>query len=286
MRETSNDADLSHRNSEQPKPLTLTSALLKEAGFAHGFFTRRGGVSAPPFDELNFFAGAGDNPNSVAINRQIAAQHLGVPQEALYYVSQVHGTDSVVLRSSDDFNDVVKKRGDITLSNNPGVACGVRSADCLPVLLADRRSGAVAAIHSGWKGTTLRVASIGVEKLRELIGNNGDIVAAIGPNISVCCFEVGDDVASELTSASGAGESALFWGAPSSRAIEKNPSVLRTRRIDLRLIVKTQLLESGVAAHNIDDVAGCTHCDATLYHSHRRDAERSGRLLSAIVVRS
>lgn len=286
MRETSNDESLSRQLGEQDKPLTLTSALLKEAGFTHGFFTRRGGVSAPPFDELNFFAGAGDSPSSVTTNRQIAAQFLGVSHEALYYVSQVHGTDSVVLRSSDNFNDVVQKRGDITLSNSPGVACGVRSADCLPVLLADRRSGAVAAVHSGWKGTTLRAASIGVETLREFIGDNGDIIAAIGPCISVCCFEVGDEVALQLTRASGAGESALSWGPPSSRAIEKNPDLLRTRRIDLRLIVKTQLLESGVAARNIDDVAGCTHCNPTLYHSHRRDAERSGRLLSAIVVRS
>jgi YfiH family protein len=258
----------------------LVSPLLIEAGLSHGFFTRRGGVSPPPWDTLSFSAAQGDDPARVRENRRRAARRLGVPERSLHYLSQVHGIDVLTLRGDEDPDDVVRAVGDITLSRTPGVACGVRSADCVPILLGDRHTGAVAAVHSGWKGTTLRVAMIGVERLRELAGGRTSIVAAIGPCISACCFEVGEDVAALLAKASSAGDTALSWGPPSEKVRARKPHV------DLRKIVRAQLIESGLSPADIEDVPGCTACDPERFHSYRRDGAASGRLLSAIVSMS
>lgn len=261
------------------------SPLLIEEGFAHAFFTRRGGVSEPPWDTLSFSMAQGDTPSAVRENRRRAARALGVPERALYYLSQVHGTDASVLLGDEDPDEVVRRVGDITLSSSPMVACGVRTADCVPVLLADRHTGSVAAVHSGWKGTLARVVVSGVQRLRQLIGGPGDLVAAIGPCISACCFEVGDDVASLLSKASSAGEAALSRGPATESARRRTGSDAPTPRVDLRTIVRAQLATAGVAGESIEDVPGCTVCSPELFHSYRRDGDRSGRLLSAIVPR-
>jgi YfiH family protein len=255
---------------DAPRP--LGSPLLAREGFRHAFFTREGGVSAPPFDSLSFAWSNGDAEASVRENLRRAARSLSVPLERLYFLSQVHGTDVVRLSGDEDRDEVVLRRGDATISTAPGVACGVRVADCVPVLVGDRRSGAVAAIHSGWQGTVLDVVRAAVVALRAAIGDDGDLVAAIGPHIERCCFEVGDDVAEKLASASPALDVV-------DRARGPKPHV------DLRRIVRAQLRALGLSDAAIDDVAGCTKCDATRFFSYRRDRERSGRHLAAIVVR-
>jgi len=252
-------------------PAPQTSPLLAAAGFRHAFFTRQGGVSRPPWDTLSFAVSVGDDPASVHENLARAARALGVPAARLYMLSQVHGTASRALTGAEDRDEVVRSSGDITLSLTPGVACGVRSADCVPVLLADRASGAVAAIHSGWRGTVAGAAAAGVAALRALTGHRGDLLAAIGPHIEACCFEVGEDVAASLASCSTAGATAVIAG-------EGRPHV------DLRRIVRAQLEAAGIEGKLIEDVAGCTVCDVERYHSFRRDGARSGRLLSAIVA--
>ncbi|WP_437734303.1 peptidoglycan editing factor PgeF [Sorangium sp. So ce1335] len=251
----------------------LESPLLGAAGFSHAFFTRRGGVSAPPWDTLSFAVALGDDPAAVRENLERAARRLGISAARLYYLSQVHGVAARVLAGGEDRDDVVREVGDITLSRVAGVGCGVRSADCAPILLADRRSGAVAAVHSGWRGTVLRVVVEAVRALRSLAGSDADLVAAIGPHIEACCFEVGDDVAAELAACSPAGGSAVVRGAPGARP-----------HVDVRSILKAQLAEVGLDAARVDDVRGCTACDPARFFSYRRDGQRSGRLLSAIVA--
>jgi YfiH family protein len=248
----------------------LTSPLLSEAGFAHAFFTRRGGVSQPPWSSLNF--GTSDERASVHENLARAARALGVAPERVHYLSQVHGTGACVVDASSDRELTLRTEGDITLSTSPLVACGVRSADCVTVLVGCRRTGAVAAIHSGWRGTAANVAAHGVEALRELIGGPPDAVAAIGPHIERCCFEVDEDVAAELSGCSSLG----------ARAIERADG---RARVDLRAIVRAQLEAAGVSGAAIDDVHGCTVCDAERFYSFRRDKDESGRMLAAIVAR-
>jgi hypothetical protein len=251
----------------------LRSALLDRAGFRHAFFTRRGGASRPPWDTLSFAPSGGDDPEAVRENFARAAANLGVPAARLYVLSQEHGTASRVLTGVESADEVMRSVGDITLTRTAGVACGVRSADCVPVLVADLGSGATAAIHSGWRGTVSNVAAAGVRALRALVGGDGELVAAIGPHIEACCFEVGDDVAAELLGCSTLGEAAVI------RADGARP------RVDLRRVVRAQLEAEGVPAGAIDDVRGCSVCDPARFHSHRRDGARSGRMLSAIVGR-
>jgi len=260
----------------------LESRLLAAAGFAHAFFTRRGGVSAPPWDTLNLAASTGDDPAAVHENLVRAARRLGIPPARLYFLSQVHGVAARELTGEEDREAVVREVGDITVSRAPGVACGVRSADCATVLLADRRSGAVAAVHSGWRGTVLGAAAQGVAELRRLArlarlahlaGSEEDLVAAIGPHIEACCFEVGDDVAAQLAGCSPAGEAAVIRGEGARP------------HVDLRRVLRAQLVAVGIADAAIEDVPGCTVCDPARFFSYRRDSQRSGRLLSAIVVR-
>src|SRR5690349_21664187 len=109
-------------------PGALTSPLLTASGFTHAFFTRRGGVSLPPWDSLSFAASVGDDPAAVRENVARAAAVLGVDPGRLHYLSQVHGTASRVLVEGDDREAIVRELGDITLSRSPLVACGVRSA--------------------------------------------------------------------------------------------------------------------------------------------------------------
>jgi YfiH family protein len=221
---------------------------------------------------LSFVVATGDDPASVLENRRRAARHLGVAVEKLYYLSQVHGTAARLLTGEEPWDEVLRSQGDITVSASRGVGCGVRSADCVPVLLADRESGAVAAIHSGWKGTVVDVVRRGVEALRAA-GSGSAIVAAVGPHIERCCFEVGEDVARELAACSPAGDRALIRGGARPK-------------VDLRAIVHAQLEAMGIAPSAIEDVEGCTVCDPARFFSYRRDGQVSGRLLSAIAVRA
>lgn len=250
----------------------LTSPLLARAGFAHAFFTRRGGVGRAPWDTLSFTVSSGDEPEAVAENRARAARVLGVSPARLYYLSQVHGVASVQLAGDEDPDEVVRRVGDVTLSRVGGVACGVRSADCVPVLVGDRASGAAVAVHSGWRGTVQDVVSAAVAALRRLVGEQRlEPVAAIGPHIETCCFEVGPEVAEQLAAASSRGAAAVVAG-------QGRPHV------DLRAVIHAQLEGAGVAPADVDDVRGCTVCDAERFFSFRRDGQRSGRLLSAIVA--
>ena len=262
----------SSKQHNRPRLAASTSTLLAEAGFTHGFFTRQGGVSTGPYESLNTAFGTGDDRDRVRQNLGRIEGHLGVGEGRLCFPSQVHGTEAVVLEGNESLADVFERRADVTMSRSPAVACAVRSADCGTILLGDRRTGAVAAIHSGWRGTAQNVASHAITKLRSLTSGELDLIAAIGPHIETCCFEVGDDVAAELAACSAAGESAV------DRTREKP-------HVDLRRIMEAQLVAAGVRSNRIEHVRGCTVCDAERFFSYRRDGAASGRLLCAIVAR-
>jgi polyphenol oxidase len=258
---------------DSTNPQFDTSRLLEQAGFTHAFFTRVGGVSKFPLDSLNLAArSTGDDPVAVEENFRRCARTLGVGLEKLYILSQVHGTRAVLLSGAENRDDVSLQEGDITASTVSGVACGVRSADCVCVLLGDRKTGAVTAVHSGWVGTVANAVGAGVDVLRSL-ASSADIVAAIGPHIEQCCFEVGDDVAERLAKCSSLGTAAV----DRSRA---------KPHVNLRRLIRAQLVAAGVDDGCIDDVFGCTVCRADRYFSYRRDAQRSGRMLAAIVARA
>jgi len=257
----------------------LRSSLLDGHGIRHAFFTRLGGVSQPPYDTLNFSTSTGDSAEAVTTNLRRAAVALGVDVERVYFLNQVHGCDLRILEGDEDRRQMMSEKGDITVAIRAGIACGVRTADCVAVLLADRDSGAVAAVHSGWRGTAQAVAVAGVRALRDLIGGRGRLLAAVGPHIERCCFEVGEDVAAELAGASALGEAIIELPQPPGSS---EPADAAARpHVDLRRIVEDQLRRAGV--DEVDHVMGCTVCQPQRFHSYRRDGKIGGRMLAAVV---
>lgn len=248
----------------------LESALLREAGFRHAFFTRRGGVSTGPYATLSFSIAAGDDPNNVRENLERAGAELGVAGSRIHFLSQVHGRSVRVLNGEEQQNTLISREGDALVSRAPGLACAVRSADCVPVLIADRRSGAVGAAHAGWRGAVQGVVSETVAAMRALTPDS-DLIAAIGPHISAAAFEVSDDVAEAILSAS------------------RDPDIVDRSRakphVDLRRMLRAELRSLGFSGAAIDDVLGCTVLEPERFFSFRRDGKASGRHLSAIVPR-
>lgn len=250
--------------------MALHSELLDQSGITHAFFSRQGGVSRPPYDTLNFSTGTGDDEAAVRENLQRAAAHLGVAPGRIYFLKQVHGRAHYLIGGDEPAAELAQRPGDITVTRNPEVAAAVRTADCPAVLMADRKSGTVAAVHSGWRGTVQRVVQAALTALDSLGCQPVNVVAAIGPHIEACCFEVGPDVAAELAGACTLGPAVV----DESRA---------KPHVDLRRILEAQLREGGVPAANIDHVRGCTLCEPESFHSYRRDGSRGGRMLAAIV---
>jgi YfiH family protein len=226
-----------------------------EADLGHGarvlFTTRRGGVSRPPFDSLNLGPWTEDDPGDVAANRERVAARVGIPRERFAQGRQVHGAG--VVRVTTVPQEVVEADGAATAL--PGVAAIVLTADCLPVALAT--PGAVAMVHAGWKGLACGVLEEGVRAVRELGGDDGPLVAAIGPGAGGCCYEVGDDVREQL------GLDAL--GHPAT--------------VDLKRLARERLAAAGAGA--VHDAGVCTMCSGVggdrLLFSHRRDGPRTGR---------
>ncbi len=247
----------------------LTSPLLSEAGFKHAFFTRGGGVSEGPYASLNFSYAVGDRAEAVDENLRRAAAALGVLPNHVYFLAQVHADGVVELREPEPQREVLFREGDALLSSNPQLACGVRTADCVPILVADQSTGRVAAVHAGWRGMVARVLPAA---LRALAGPPNQLLAAIGPHISVDRFEVSEEVAAELAAEGG------------EACVRRQPG--RKPHVSLRQIARKQLQEFGVPGVQIDDVLGCTHADAEQFFSFRRDGKHSGRHLSAIVARA
>jgi YfiH family protein len=151
--------------------------------------------------------------------------------------------------------------GDALFENTPGVVVGVKTADCVPVLLVDERNRAVAAVHAGWRGSAQEIASKAVGAMKDRFGTRPeDLHAAIGPAISSCCFEVGPEVAAQF-----------------------GKNVPGKTKLDLIAINRGQLLAAGLAEDRIYSADLCTFC-MDEFHSFRRDREKAGRMLSVVGI--
>lgn len=244
--------------------IALSSELLARHGFSHGFSLRTGGVSEGAFATLNLGRTVGDEPARVAENVRRFAGAIGADVARLFEVSQVHGRAVVRVTASSEVEAVRKIEADALVTSVAGAAIGVRTADCVPVLIGDRDSGAVAAVHAGWRGVVAGVLDVALDALG---ADRGSLVAAIGPHIRL--FEVGDEVAGQIAAAA-RGEDVIIPRTPRPH-------------VDLAKAVRAQLRARGVL--EIDDVGGCTLSEPERFFSHRRDAGRTGRHLSAIVGR-
>ncbi len=250
----------------------LSAPRLTEAGFRHGFSLRTGGVSLAPFTSLNLARNLGDRPDFVEENQRRLASAIGYEPSRLFEVSQVHGAQVEHVDDSLSPEAFRAREADALLTNVAGVAVGIRVADCVPILLADRQSGAVAAVHAGWKGIVSGVVGRAVsELLRVSGGKTQDVLCAVGPHIGAEAFEVGHEVAEAL-----------------SQCVPQVSVVLPREprpHVDLGRAVGAQLQATGISPHQIELVGGCTYSDAARYYSYRRDGSATGRHLAVILAR-
>ena len=167
-------------------------ALAAQPGLAHGFFTRRGGVSAGPFAALNCSLSGKDDADAVRENRRRAADALGIPGSALAGLTQVHGIDVAVLDTP--WPETDRPVADALVTRRPGLALGIVTADCAPVLFADAESGVIGAAHAGWRGAVAGVLEATIEAMEALGARRGRIVTAVGPCIRQPSYEVAADL--------------------------------------------------------------------------------------------
>jgi YfiH family protein len=183
----------------------------------------------------------------------------------LLLLKQVHGA-SVVEAPWDD-----PPQADASVAARTGLLLGIQTADCLPVLLVDPGRGLVAAAHAGWRGTAVGVAARAVAALATRGSRPEDLLAALGPGIGPCCYEVGD----ELREAFGAPGASFFRPGPNGRL-----------HLDVRAANVRQLLDAGLRPAALHHVVDCTRCRADLYHSYRRDGKAAGRMISFVGFRA
>lgn len=261
--------------------LFLKAQLL--AGVTHGFTVREGGVSQGAYASLNLSDAVGDDEASVRENLRRLREEAEL-ERPIATARQVHGDRILAARSGglvevlpptesgpDASSEITAagEPGDAVLALEPGAAAGVRVADCVPVLLFDPDNQVGAAVHSGWRGTRLGIAARAVRALQHAAGSDPTrLVAAIGPAIGPCCYEVAPELG------------ALF------RASFGPAAVVEKARphLDLRAAIELSLRGAGLLAERIERVGGCTACEAGAFFSHRRDKGRTGRHLAFISV--
>jgi YfiH family protein len=264
----------------------------------HGFSTRQGGVSeAYGENQLNLGCTEEDSAKNVDRNRALFLSALGANtgkrKWPLVNLSQIHSSVIHRVRRGED----VPPKGDGLITDVPGIVLAVKVADCVPVIIADRRQKAVGIFHAGWRGTAARIVQKGVGELRHHLGSDpADIVAAIGPAIGRCCYEIGDQVESEFESQFAYWRE-LFEDVFDSWSLHTKYPLLfmnqrapghgepaLSRHLDLVEANCRQLLDAGLKPENIDRLNQCTSCHTDLFFSHRKERV-TGRMMAAVGMR-
>lgn len=244
---------------------------LAERGIRHGFFTRTGGVSEGIYRGLNVGAGSHDAPENVAENRARVAAWMGVGADKLVSLYQVHSAD--VLTVTEPFSGE-RPKADAMVTSRPGIALGVLTADCGPVLFADAEARVIGAAHAGWKGAFTGVLEATIEKMEALGASRQNIIAVLGPSISAACYEVGPEFVARFTEVDA---NNAAWFTPS----ENDGHAM----FDLNGYTVDRLKRAGVSASMLDR---CTYAEEDLFYSYRRTTHRKepdyGRQISAIAL--
>jgi YfiH family protein len=250
-------------------PFETSRALERLTGIRHGFFGRRGGVSTGEFASLNVSASAGDKLNHVAQNRAQIAGLLGFSSEQLVTVKQVHSVTVLEVTRQPSPDDMPE--ADALVTRVHGLALGILTADCTPILFADPEARVIGAAHAGWKGATGGIAEATVAAMVDLGARPDRIVAAIGPTISGPNYEVGPEFAANLLREHRDAE---------NRITRANGG---REHFDLPGFVFDNLMAAGVSV--VDDLGICTYAEPKKYFSHRYATHKginTGRQLSVI----
>ncbi len=245
--------------------------LAAEPGLAHGFFTREGGISTGVYASLNCGPGSRDDAAAVVENRARANGALA-PNARLVTLAQIHSPSVHVVGGDWDF--AARREGDGLVTAQPGVALGILTADCTPVLFADAQARVIGAAHAGWKGAVSGVLEATIAAMEKLGAKPARLVAAIGPTISQANYEVGQDLRDRF-----GGDDARFFIAGD------RPGHFH---FDLPGYVAHRIKQAGVA--KVSDLALCTYPPENGLFSYRRTTHRGeadyGRELSAIILKN
>lgn len=240
----------------------------------HCFTTRCGGVSTIEYSSMNLRMNSGDSRENVLKNYAIICNEIGVDSEKLVLSHQVHEDKIIKVSESDCGNGIIKPQkfasADALITAQPGVPLAVFGADCVPVVLLDTENAAIGLAHSGWRGTAACIAAKTVQKMiDEFNSDPKKIIAAIGPSIRVCHFEVGDEIAD------------IFREKFGEDVLEKHEKY----HVNMQKAIKLQLAEQGVPGENIIDSELCTFCNDDLFYSHRKTGNRRGVMAAIAEIR-
>jgi YfiH family protein len=242
-------------------------------GLRHGFFTRQGGVSGGLYASLNCGLGSRDNAADVKENRARVAEALGTASDRLLTLFQSHSAKAAIAKTPWDVERAPE--ADAVVTATPGLAIGVLTADCAPVLFCDRQARIIGAAHAGWRGALSGILDATIEAMEQLGAKRERIVAAIGPAISQKAYEVGADYRDRFLAEEP--NSAVFFADDESSG---------EPHFDLPGYVAERLARTGVGT--ITDLGFCTYCDETRLFSYRRSQHHGepdyGRQISAILL--
>lgn len=239
----------------------LTSEVLQRFdGIRFALSTRLGGVSPEPYG-MNTSYSVGDNPELVSENRARLFRYLGIGPDEVAIPRQCHSTEvRIVLRGG------AVENADALITAAPNVWLAVSVADCVPMFMVDRSSKVISAVHAGWRGSAGRIAEQAIRTMTEAFGTDPeDLFVFIGPSAGKCCYEIGPEVAERF------GQSVLE---------QRNGSVY----LDLKQENLRQLKTAGVREEHVEVSDSCTVCNPAIFHSYRRDKERSGRMMGIMGI--
>ena len=259
-----------------PAPPFLQAVSLSAlAGIRHGFFTRAGGVSNGVYATLNGGVGSNDAPDNVSTNRARMAAALSVAPERLITAYQIHSSEVVVAERP--WTQDTRPRADAIVTRAPGMAVGISTADCGPLLFADAQAGVVGAAHAGWRGALTGIVEATIAAMERLGAERARMSVALGPMIRQRSYQVGPEFIARFAAAN-AGNARFF--APSARA--------EHALFDLAGYVAARLQRAGIV--HFEDLGRCTCAEADQFYSYRRATLHAdtdyGRHVNAIALAS
>ncbi|WP_082735759.1 peptidoglycan editing factor PgeF [Polycladidibacter stylochi] len=253
-------------------PVICEEKFSRSPQIRHGFFTRQGGVSTGIYESLNVGRGSHDNSENVEANRARIATYLGVSANHLLTSYQVHSSDVAIV--STPFTNEPPKL-DALATNTPGIALGVLTADCGPVLFADPKAGVIAAAHAGWKGALGGILQATIEKMQQLGAHRHNIIATLGPTISGRNYEVGPEFQQKFVAASS--HNKRFFNQSNNAG---------HFMFDLPAYIIEQLEATDIASAT--NINRCTYEEEQQFFSYRRSTHQKqpdyGRQISAIAL--
>ncbi len=253
--------------------MKIEADVLKLDGIRHGFFTRQGGVSGGIYTSLNIGLGSDDERGSVLENRGRVAGQLGIGADRLVSPYQIHSAD--VITVSAPFAQDADRKADALVTATPGLAIGIATADCGPLLFADTKAGVIGAAHSGWKGAVTGILQNTVAAMEALGATRTNITAVLGPTISQGAYEVGPEF-----------KERFLQEHPDNTRYFKPSERAEHFMFDLPAFITDKLQTLGLGA--VADLALCTYADEDRFFSYRRTTHRKepdyGRQISAIAL--